>query len=65
MLITLELKKMNANFQNLPTLPLRRSLNLPHPVLFRACQTYFKTLRQKFSVGTLFNHFIVAVVVAV
>ena len=41
----------------------RSTLNFPRPVLFGAYQTYFKTLRQKFW-RLYFNHFIVAVVVA-
>ena len=48
MFITLELKTMSANFKISPLYLLRSTLNFPRPVLFRACQTYFKTLQQKF-----------------
>ena len=57
MLITLELKKMNASFQNLPHVTSQKITKFSTPSFIRACETYFKTLRQTFSVRTLFQSF--------
>ena len=60
MLITLELKKMSASFQILPTLPPQKFTKFSTPSLiqsFNPCQTYFKNPGRYFQWRLYFNHF--------